>query len=404
MALRAALGLAALLALLLGSAGSLRAQGVGAIAGRLTAGSAGAALPAQLTVHLDGIRQSDRLPTRETAAAADGSFRFEDVAAGSEYAYVVSLTAEGVRYASGVLYVEAGASTDVAIEVYAATERDPGVTYRSLTRLLRRQTADTLSVVEIADVHVPGDRAFIPVQQPGLPPPIRFGVPDGAFGLQPIAGFLTSEVVIGGPGFAVFAGLHPGTSTLVYGYQLALDGGAIAFDWTPSLDAGVVVLLVEEGPLVAEVAGLAAHGPDAFGGTRVQRWQASGVAGGSRVSVKVTDTSLPGALRALRATTADRWALLAAGPAVVLAAAVAVWRRGWRRAPAGAPEARAAQLLAELRAADGGAERASDERRQAARAELLALLEQRPELVGELRRAAGPAAGDGGDGSRDGSQ
>lgn len=380
---------AALVVLAIVGVASVQAEGSGEIVGRLRPATPGAALPSGLVVRLDGFRQTDRLPTSETSVSADGAFVFSDVAAGGEYAYLISFEADGVRYSSDVLHVAAGESTPVEIDVFAVTETDPGISFQSLTRLLRRQTADTLSVVEVAEVHIPGNHAYRPVQQPGLPPPLRFGVPDGAFNLQPVAGFGPGDAVIGGPGFAVFAGLQPGVTTLVYGYQLALDGGTVAFDWAPALNTDVAILLVETGPLATTVTGLEARGDDAFGGARVRRWQRNGVAARQSFGVRIADTSLPGIVRTLRATTADRWAIVATVPAVVAGLALVLWRRGWRRLPATDPSAQAAELLAELRALDGAQEADAPERRAATKQALLALLERRPDVLGDLRRAGG---------------
>lgn len=365
----------------------VKAEGSAEIIGRLTPATPGSTLPAGLIVRLDGFRQSDRLPTSEVVVGADGVFAFADVAAGGEYAYLVSFEAEGVRYSSDILQVVAGEPTAVQIDVFAVTETDPGISFQSLTRLLRRQTADTLSVVEVAEVHVPGNRAYLPVQQQGLPPPLRFGVPDGAFNLQPVAGFGPGDAVIGGPGFAVFAGLQPGVTTLVYGYQLALEGGAVAFDWAPALNTDIAILLVESGLLSASVSGLEARGDDAFGGTSVLRWQATDVTARQSFGIRIVETSLPGIVRTLRATTADRWALVATVPAVVAGLIVVIWRRGWRRRPATDPEAQAAELLAELRALDASKDSDALERRAATKHALLALLERRPEVLGDLRRS-----------------
>ena len=382
------LALTALLVVLaIATVTGVKAEGSAEIIGRLTPATPGSTLPAGLIVRLDGFRQSDRLPTSEVVVGADGVFAFADVAAGGEYAYLVSFEAEGVRYSSDILQVVAGEPTAVQIDVFAVTETDPGISFQSLTRLLRRQTADTLSVVEVAEVHVPGNSAYLPVQQPGLPPPLRFGVPDGAFNLQPVAGFGPGDAVIGGPGFAVFAGLQPGVTTLVYGYQLALEGGAVAFDWAPALNTDIAILLVESGLLSASVSGLEARGDDAFGGTSVLRWQATDVTARQSFGIRIVETSLPGIVRTLRATTADRWALVATVPAVVAGLIVVIWRRGWRRRPATDPEAQAAELLAELRALDASKDSDALERRAATKHALLALLERRPEVLGDLRRS-----------------
>ncbi len=387
--MKRALGLAAVLVLMavVGLAG-VQAEGSGEIVGRLRPATPGAALPSDLVIQLDGFRQTDRLPTSEAAVGADGLFEFPDVAAGGEYAYLVSFESEGVRYSSDVLQVAAGQQTAVEIDVFAVTEMDPGISFQSLTRLLRRQTADTLSVVEVAEVHVPGNRAYLPVQQPGSPPPLRFGVPDGAFNLQPVAGFGPGDAVIGGPGFAVFAGLQPGVTTMVYGYQLALDGGTVAFDWAPALNTDIAILLVETGQLTSTITGLEARGDDSFGGNQVHRWQKENVAARESFAVRITDTSLPGIVRTLRATTTDRWAIFASIPAVIAGLALVIWRRGWRRRPATDPAAQAAELLAELRTLDASTEADMQERRAATKHALVALLERRPDVLGDLRRTS----------------
>ncbi|MCY3748201.1 MAG: hypothetical protein OXG64_02800 [Chloroflexi bacterium] len=391
--MKRALGLVAALFVLaiVGVAGA-QAQASGEIVGRLRPATPGAALPSGLVVQLDGFRQTDRLPTSEVAVGADGAFVFADVAAGGEFAYLISFEVEGVRYSSDVLQVAEGEPTAVEIDVFAVTETDPGISFRSLTRLLRRQTADTLSVVEVAEVHVPGNRAYLPVQQPGSPPPLRFGVPDGAFNLQPVAGFGPGDAVIGGPGFAVFAGLQPGVTTMVYGYQLALEGGEVAFDWSPALETDVLILLIESGPLSSAVTGLEPRGDDSFGGNRVQRWQAQAVDARHSVGVRVTETSLPGIVRALRATTAERWAMAATVPAVIGGLALVFWRRGWRRQPATDHSLQAAVLLAELRTLDDSEDSDAPERRAAAKRALLALVESRPNVLGDLRRGSRSSA------------
>ena len=64
-----------------------------------------------------------------------------------------------------------------------------------------------------------------------------------------------------------------------------------------------------------------------------------------------------------------------------------IWRRGWRRRPTTDPEAQAAELLADLRALDASGDSDAPERRAAAKHALLAILERRPEVLGDLRRS-----------------
>ena len=155
--------------------------------------------------------------------------------------------------------------------------------------------------------------------------------------------------MIGGPGFAIFSGLRPGINTIIFGYQLALDNGFGAFDWKPSLPTATVILLVEKGPLKAEVQNLEPRGESSFGGTNVLRWQTDQVAAGSTINARIENTATPRVIRVFRATTTDRWALGATIAAVILGLSLIVWRRNWRVADSIDPLGEANRLLTELR-------------------------------------------------------
>ena len=121
----------------------------------------------------------------------------------------------------------------------------------------------------------------------------------------------------------------------------------------------------------------------------MDRWEARDVAARTTFAIEVTDTTLPGIVRAIRTTTADRWALIAAGGGVVLTLIVALQRRVWRARPAPDDLARARRLLAELQDPN----QRTDPAHAAMRDELVDLIERRPDL-GELRRdraSQGPA-------------
>ena len=372
----------------------------GAIRGRIINGTADALVPSGLTATLDGFRRTERLPGRLVAVAPDGLFEVDPVESGPEYAYVLTVVYDGATYSSRVLTVPDGAVVEASLIVYEVTHDDPGISLESITRLLRRQTADALSVVEIAEIAVPGDRTYVPQAQPGVQPTLRFAVPEGAFDLQPISGFAPQDVVIGGPGFAVFAPLAPGVQSLVFGYQLAVPDGVASFDWRLALPAGTVRLLSEAGALETDVRGLDAVGEDAFGDLTVQLWETRDAPQGASFAVRVRDASMPGIVRAIRATTADRWGIIASGVAVALAASLAIWRRSWRGAPASGPEdearrlgARVAELDAELRAAP--APEVLRERRRHLKSQLVDLVSRHPELAELLRADRRPGASHG---------
>ena len=373
-----------LLAFLMLPGTEVRAEASDTISGKVVSGTAGEPLSAELRVRLNGYRQTEELPSRETSTSSDGHFEFQNVETGAEFAYVVSADVGGIRYNSDIILPSVGDRTTVNLEVFASTETNPGITFRSLTRLLRAQSDDVISIVQIAEVYVPGDRAFTPSVQ-HMPPALRFAVPKHAFGLQPIGGFSRDDIVIGGPGFAIFSGLRPGINTIIFGYQVALEGGSTSFEWSPTLPTDTVVLLVENGPLIAQVQNLQPRGKSSFGGTNVLRWQTDQVSTGTSIGIDVENTAIPGALRLFRATTTDRWALGATIPAVIVSLGLIIWRRNWRITKLLDPLAEATQLLAQLRHI--GTDPMYKNDRLAVKAELSTLLEQHPEIIGMLRRA-----------------
>ena len=105
MAMRFARPPAIALVLLVLSVQLVRAESVGEISGRVTSATSGTALPAGLTITLDGYQQTERLPTRTMPVSSDGSFRFSRLNAGNEFAYVVQVEAQGVLYSLSLIHI-----------------------------------------------------------------------------------------------------------------------------------------------------------------------------------------------------------------------------------------------------------------------------------------------------------
>ena len=361
------------------------AQDRGVIRGTVVNGTADAAVPADLVVALVGRRGPDALPTLATGANPDGTFTFTGLPTTADAAYFARTDYGGVSYTTDGIRFAGKAEVEATLTIYDATGENPGISLQSVSRLMRHQTADAIAILDVIDVLVPGDQTFLPAASATAPPPLRFAVPDGAFGLQPVSGFSSNELVIGGPGFAVLTALRPGVTTIAYSYRLRLLDGAAAFDWLIGLPTGVVRLLSEQDVLVTSPDGLTPGEATSFAGIDVDRWEARDVAARTTFAIEVADTSLPGVVRAIRTTTADRWALIAAGGGIVLTLIVAAQRRVWRARPAPDDLARARRLLADLQRSN----RASDPEYAAMRDELVDLIERRPDLAVELRRDRG---------------
>lgn len=358
------------------------AQDQGVIRGAVVNDTSGAAVPADLVVALVGRRGPDALPTLTTAVNSDGTFVFTNLPSTADAAYFARVDYQGVSYATDGIRFDGRADVETTLTIYESTGQNPGISLQSVSRLLRHQTADAIAILDVVEVLVPGDRTFVPTASTTAPPPLRFAVPDGAFGLQPVSGFSADDLVIGGPGFAVLTPLRPGVASIAYAYRLRLIDGSATFDWLIGLPAGIVRLLSEQDVLATNPQGLAPQEATAFFGVAVNRWEARDVAARTTFAIEVADTTLPGVLRTIRSTTADRWALIAAAGGVVLTLIVAVQRRVWRRRPPLDDLARARQLLADLQRSTPGA----PDERSAMREELVDLIERRPDLAVELRR------------------
>jgi hypothetical protein len=365
------------------------AQSHGVIVGTVVNGTVGGSIPIGDEVTLVGRRGTDPLPLTTSVVDADGTFTFTDLPTGPNVGSLGEITPAGTSYTTDSISLQKPGEFTTTLTVYESTSHDPGISFMTVSRLLQHETADAISVLDVVEIFTPGDRSFLPSTSSTTPPPLRFAVPEGAFALQPISGFSPEELVIGGPGFAVMAPLQPGITTIVYTYQLRLIGGGVAFDWLIGLPATTVRLLGEHAQLEITPQGLTTQVSESFGEMAFDVWETHEVAARTAFAISVTDTSLPDIARAIRATTANQWALFAAGGGVLISLALATRHRIWSPRPPLEDFARARQLLEEL-------QQTSDQNSTAhslLREELVDLIERRPTIAGELRRDQ--SAGDG---------
>ncbi|MBM4438473.1 MAG: hypothetical protein FJ029_14880, partial [Actinobacteria bacterium] len=257
-----------------------RAAGPGAITGAVQNGTVGAAIPAGLVVGLETYRGAIPVASQTVTAGPDGSFAFSDLDTGPEYGFVARTTHAGVLYGTDLIRLDADGRAAATITVHEITPDDPGVSLRTATRFLRRRSAEVISVLEVAELQVPGDRTFVPQARPGVPPPIRFGLPAEAFNLEPLSGFGSTDAVFGGPGFGVYAPLRPGLATLAFGFEVALTDGAGAFAWTIGKPVDRVRVLGDVDGLDVRVTGLDEIGLDQVGDAVVRRWEGQALPAG----------------------------------------------------------------------------------------------------------------------------
>ena len=136
-----------------------------------------------------------------------------------------------MSYATDGISFDGRPEVETTLTIYESTGQNPGIAWSPWRGCCAIRPPMPSPSSDVIDVRVPGDRTFVPTASTAAPPPLRFAVPEGAFGLQPVSGFGADELVIGGPGFAVLAPLRPGVTTIAYAYQLRLIDGSASFDW-----------------------------------------------------------------------------------------------------------------------------------------------------------------------------
>lgn len=369
---------------------SANAQSRGVIVGTVANGTVGGSIPVGGEVTLIGRRGTEPLPLITSVVDADGTFTFTDLPTGPNVGYLGEITYAGTSYTTDSISLQSPGSFTTTLTVYESTEHDPGISFISVSRILQHETADAISVLDVVDIFTPGDRSFLPSTSSTTAPPLRFAVPEGAFALQPISGFSPDELVIGGPGFAVMSPLRPGVTTIVYTYQLRLVGGGTAFDWLIGLPAATVRLLGERAQLTIIPQGLTAQGSESLGEMAFDVWETHEVTARTSIAISVADTSLPGIARAIRATTANQWALFAAGGGLLISLALATKHRIRARRPPLDDFARARQLLDDLQQTSH--QNATEQ--SLLREELIDLIERRPTIADELHRDQSSGDGD----------
>lgn len=195
----------------------------GALSGVIANGTAGAAVPPNLSVNLVGFDPGVGVMTTLTATAdATGAFTFTDVPAEAGRQFVVAADYGGITYHSDVLTLDGG---EVQLTVYERTD-DPGaLRIERVHTFVLFETPDEVTVGQLVLIANSGDRTFAPEDERtvtiSLPPGARdLSVQDGQEGVtffRTDTGFADTAPVVPGPG----------ASQLLYSFKMP---------WTGALD------------------------------------------------------------------------------------------------------------------------------------------------------------------------
>jgi mono/diheme cytochrome c family protein len=281
---------------------ALAASG-GQVSGVVSSGSGGV-LPSGLTVVLYGFDHGadggfSEVLSLEGEIAADGSYLFEDVEMPEGRAFYVSLTYEGVEYASDAAFVQGGQTVfELPIQIYEAVS-DPGLLEIGQAHvLLEFSTLDKVTVIHFLTIDNLSDKTIVPPAEGE--PVVSFRLPQGFENLQFEDGVMGGRFLPTADGFGDQMRVPPGAGQyqLVFAYDLpytspsglgaVFGGGETDLTVPLTLPARAVTLLVPEG-VTAEGSGFTDAGPQSMGGgMSFQMYRAGSLSAGQDLNFKIS--------------------------------------------------------------------------------------------------------------------
>jgi mono/diheme cytochrome c family protein len=281
------------------------AESGGQVSGVVTSGSGGA-LPSGLTVVLYGFDHGadggfSEVLTLESELDADGSYLFDDVEMPEGRAFYVSLTYEGVEYASDAAFVQDGqTSFELPIQIYEATSDSSLLEIGQAHVLLEFSTLGKVTVIHFLTIDNLSDKTIVPSAEGH--PVVSFRLPQGFENLQFEDGVMGGRFLPTADGFGDQMRVPPGVGQyqLVFAYDLpysspsglgaVFGGGTTELTVPLTLPARAVTVLVPEG-VAADGAGFTDVGLQSMGGgMNFQMYRAGSLAAGQDLNFKVSGT------------------------------------------------------------------------------------------------------------------
>ena len=289
----------------------------GTAVGRISNGSAGGVLPANLGVSLFAYDGDNQVVNETATLGSDGRYAFE----GLEYApgrlFFTSVVHDGLTYRSDVVHgASDGSALDLPITIYETTNDLSVLRVERLHLIFDFPAEGILSVLELWVLANDSDRV--------LTTPLQVALPEGASNLTFENGSLGGRFEITRDGFVDLEPIPPGAGTdhLVFGFNLPISQST-QFDqlMRHPVDA-VTVLTPADGP---RVTGLQDRGLQDFGGLSMQSYEHGSLPAGGRLSFGVSASPT--------ASSPPVAAIVGAGALILAALASARFWIGARRSP-----------------------------------------------------------------------
>ena len=305
-----------------------------------------------VTLHQHTIERDDDLTS---PAGPDGSFHFEDVLYNSETAYGVSVDYQGALYGVDI-DLSAGKPEPIELKVYEGTD-DESVINAPVVSLLIAEVdpeGQTLLGMEITRITNEASRTYVPGAEPMKL--LRFGLPDGAQGLQVDTDLIAANVIQVDRGFGLSTSVPPGEYEVMFSYRFPYTDDRLELSKSFPYGAEQFRVLVPTEGIDIDGEGMGQPEVVSVGGQRYLLFTSKDLPRGERIALELRGLPRAGTFERLGNRLSDlRWELSApVALAIVMVAliAFAVHRRR-RRTATVRPEGEAAalmQLIAELEA------------------------------------------------------
>lgn len=170
-----------------------------------------------------------------TKAGDDGRFTFTGVPLATDAFHLLQVVYDGGNYFAAAEFAAGATSADAGtIEVYRGFRADDGISFSRMNTIMAAANDSGAQMVETGGYLNNTDRAFTGRASTQDAMTARFGLPVGAFNLNPQLGLNRDTLVqLDEPpllGFATIEAVPPGDNQFAYVYQMQSQNGTISID------------------------------------------------------------------------------------------------------------------------------------------------------------------------------
>ena len=228
------------------------AAGEGRLLGKVVNNTAGGEVPAGAVVTLHPFENFEERRPIESTVGPDGSFTFDGLPAGDQFAYILTTDYGGLPFGSNVLSVPTDTlQADVTVPVWE-TSTTAGDISVELAQLFIESHQGNLLIGELYRVVQDGDRVYTGSEPAasGRNKVLEFSLPPEATALAMDGGEIGGRFVRTNNSVIDTQPLYPGRSQILMRYLLPYTGTSADFDREMSYPVDNLSVLVVDGPKV----------------------------------------------------------------------------------------------------------------------------------------------------------